>query len=144
MHAAQALQTGNGISLPDFINYRGTANDNRLPRHTQGIIYTYSFNSCGNVTEWGADLHQDRPYSLDFQVWRPSPTVNGSTGTGCYSLVGNNRFTSIPLIDGLARVTPSPQDFVQFQPNDVLGFYVESASIRGPSDNPNGLVASPD
>ena len=52
--------------------------------------------------------------------------------------------TTIPLIDGLARVTPSPQDFIQFQPNDVLGFYVESASIRGPSDNPNGLVASPD
>ena len=85
-------------------------------------------------------MHQDRPYSLDFQVWRPSPTVNNSTSTGCYSLVGNNRFTSISLIDGVARVTPSPQDYIQFQPNDVLGFYVESASIRAPDDNPNGLV----
>ena len=139
-HAGQVLQTGNGIGLPEFINYRGLDNDNRLPRHTQGIIYTYSFNSCGNITEWGADMHQDRPYSLDFQVWRPSPTVNNSTGTGCYSLVGNNRFTSISLIDGVARVTPSPQDYIQFQPNDVLGFYVESASIRAPDDNPNGLV----
>ena len=139
--AAQALQTGNGIGLPDFINYRGIANDNRLPLHTQGIIYTYSFNSCGNITEWGADLHQDRPgYTLDFQVWRPSPTVDDSTGTGCSSLVGNNRFTSISLSGGVAIVTPSPQDYIQFQPNDVLGFYVESASIRASTDNPNGLV----
>ena len=44
------------------------------------------------------------------------------------------------MIDGLAMVTPSPQDYIQFQPNDVLGFYVESASIRAPTDNPNGLV----
>ena len=106
-------------------------------------LYTpiYSFTSCGNITEWGADLHTDRTmYSLDFQVWRPSPTVNGSTGTGCYSLVGNNRFTSISLSSGLAIVTPSPRDYIQFQPQDVLGFYIESAIIRPSGDIPNGLV----
>ena len=85
-------------------------------------------------------MHQDRPISLDFQVWRPSPTVNASTGTGCYSLVGNNRFTSITLSGGIARVTPSPQDYIQFQPSDVLGFYIESASIRGTNDIPNGII----
>ena len=65
-------------------------------------------------------------YTLDLQVWRPSPTVDDSTGTGQYSLVGNNRFTSISLSGGVARLTPSPQNYIQFQPGDVLGFYVDS------------------
>ena len=60
-------------------------------------------------------------------MWRPSPTVDDSTGTGQYSLVGNNRFTSISLSDGVAIVTPSLQDYIQFQPGDVLGFYAEEA-----------------
>ena len=75
-------------------------------------------------------------YTLDLQVWRPSPTVDDSTGTGCYSLVGNNRFSNIDLSDGVARITPSPQDYIQFQPGDVLGFYVEDAN-----DGDNGVVA---
>ena len=57
--------------------------------------------------------------------------MDDSTGTGCYSLVGNNRFTSIPLSDGVAQVTPSPQDYIQFRPGDVLGFYVEEAKGDG-------------
>ena len=69
-------------------------------------------------------------YTLDLQVWRPSPTVDDSTGTGQYSLVGNNRFTSITLSDQVAIVTPLPQDYIQFQPGDVLGFYVEEARDR--------------
>ena len=89
---------------------------------------------CGNITEWGVDVHpgggghQNR-YTLDLQVWRPSPTMDDSTGTGQYSLVGNNRFTSISLSDGVAIITPSPQDYIQFQPGDVLGFYVEDARL---------------
>ena len=71
-------------------------------------------------------------YTLDFQVWRPSPTVENSTGTG---LVGNNRFTSISLTNDLAIVTPSPQDYVEYQPGDVVGFYVENAAR-----NHNGIV----
>ena len=87
---------------------------------------------CGNITEWGVDVRPDgsgiqNRYALDLQVWRPSPTVNDSTGAGQYSLVGNNRFTSISLRSGVAIVTPSPQDYIQFQPGDVLGFYVEEA-----------------
>ena len=85
---------------------------------------------CGNITAWGADVRRDGSmfrYNLDFQVWRPSPTVDDSTGTGCYSLVGNNRFTAISLNNRVAQVTPSPQDYIQFQPGDVLGFYVEEA-----------------
>ena len=89
---------------------------------------------CGNITEWGVDVHpggggHQNTYTLDLQVWRPSPPVDDSTGTGQYSLVGNNRFTSISLSDGVAIVTPSPQDYIQFQPGDVLGFYVEDARL---------------
>ena len=48
---------------------------------------------CGNITAWGMDVEQDRPfrfgppYTLVLQVWRPSPTVDDFTGTGCNSLV---------------------------------------------------------
>ena len=106
---------------------------------------------CGNITEWGVDVHpgggghqppgadssrsNSVPYTLDLQVWRPSPTVDDSTGTGQYSLVGNNRFASISLSDQVASVTPSPQDYIQFQPGDVLGFYVEEAR-----DSDDGVV----
>ena len=80
-------------------------------------------------------------FDLDFQVWRPSPTVGE---TGCYSLVNNfaineTSLPSGPEIDHVARVTPPPQNQLQFQPEDVLGFYVES---HGTGDvlNDNGVV----
>ena len=65
-------------------------------------------------------------YTLDFQVWRPDPDVST---TGCYSLVGNNSFTQISLSGSLAEsLSPtSPEQRIQVQPGDVLGFYVESA-----------------
>ena len=70
----------------------------------------------------------NRLYTLDLQVWRPSPTtVDDSTGSGQYILVGNNRFTSISLSGGVAQVTPSPRDQIQFQSGDVLGFFVEES-----------------
>ena len=112
----------------------------RISIHRQAIMPGYKFvcddTTCGNITEWGVDVYPARgqnqmAYSLDFQVWRPSPTVDDSTGTGCYSLVGNNRFTSISLSGGVARVTPSPQDYIQFQRGDVLGFYVEGVRDFG-------------
>ena len=74
-------------------------------------------------------LPEGTPYTVELQVWRPSPTVDDSTGTGCYSLVGNNRFTLSTLIGGIAEsLVPSPpQDYIQFQSGDVLGLYVEEA-----------------
>ena len=53
--------------------------------------------------------------------------MDDSTGTGYYSLVGNNRFSSINLRGGVAIVTPSPQNYIHFRSGDVLGFYVEEA-----------------
>ena len=86
----------------------------------------------GVVVHPGGDNHQMASYTLDLQVWRPSPTVDDSTGTGCYSLVamGNNRFNDISLNSGIASsLVPSPADYIQFRPGDVLGFYVEEASM---------------
>ena len=82
-------------------------------------------------------VNSQNTYVLDFQVWRLSPTTDSTTGTGCYSLVGNNRFTSISLSGGLAIVSPSPQDYIQYKSGDVLGVYVESATpaLAGTSDN---------
>ena len=138
------LKTGNENGLPSFMDYRGGGVEgNRIKRRHQAIIPSYKFDCdemCGNITEWGVDvhpgggMHQNR-YTLDLQVWRPSPTVDDSTGAGQYSLVGNNRFTSISLSDQVARLTPSPQDYIQFQPGDVLGFYVEEAR-----DGDDGVV----
>ena len=131
--------------MPFFRDYRDF-DRSRITRHHQAIIPSYKFNCnpqmCGNITEWGVDVRPDGgnfqpatgvPYTLDLQVWRPSPTVDDSTGTGCYSLVGNNKFTSISLDDGVASpLLPSPSDYIMFQPGDVLGIYVEEA--RGDDD----------
>ena len=124
---AQNLLTRNEIGLPNLTDYKNASNDHRIGIHHQAIIPTYKFNCCGNITEWGLDVFDNGSFTLDLQVWRPSPTVDDSTGTGCYSLVGNNRFTSISLSVDVAIVTPSPQNYIQFKPGDVLGFCVEDA-----------------
>ena len=102
------------------------------------IVYGQKLAPCLRISghvQPGGGGHNNGQYSLDLQVWRPSPTVDDSTGTGCYSLVGNNNFTSITFSNNLVRVTPSSQDYIQFQPGDVLGFYVEETK----NDN-NGVV----
>ena len=83
---------------------------------------------------------ENATFDFDFQVWRPSPTVND---TGCYSLVANLIATSLslpdqPESDHVARIIPLPQDYLQFQPGDVLGFYVESHDTT--SNRDNGVV----
>ena len=123
----------NGDGLPRFLNYGFSPH--QITLHHQAIIPSYNFTCCGNITEWGADVRPggnnvDMEYTIDFQLWRPSPTKpqDGSLGTGYYSLVGNNRFSAIPLSGDVASgLSPSPQDYIQFRPGDVLGFYVEEA-----------------
>ena len=85
-------------------------------------------------------MGENASFTFDFQVWRPSPTVSKD---GCYSLVNNYivRSTSLPVdpkVSHVARVTPLPQNQLQFQPGDVLGFYVESHGTS--SDHDNGVV----
>ena len=36
-------------------------------------------------------------------------------------------FTSVSLVNQVATVTPLPQDRIEFQPGDVLGFHMENA-----------------
>ena len=116
---AQCILAGNGNGLSLLQGYKDGREEDIITFHHQVIIPSYKFDysdqnlMCGNITEWGVGVFRDGGgcfYSLDLQVWRPSPTVDDSTGTGCYSLVGNNRFISIRLNDGVALVTPSPQD----------------------------------
>ena len=99
-----------------------------IPELHQAIIPSYRFICCGIITEWGVDVspagrNHNRIYNLDLQVWRPSPTVQT---TGCYSLVRNNRFTSVSLANQVAVVTPLPREQIEFQPGDVLGFNLEN------------------
>ena len=69
--------------------------------------------------------------------------MDDSINTGRYSLVGNNRFISISLNSGLARATPSPQDYmIHFQPGDVLGFYMESDEHRDKHGDPGIVLKS--
>jgi hypothetical protein len=153
----KCLKTNNRNGLPMFQGYTGDAGmpDRRIQHQHQAIIPSYKFNCCGNITEWGVDVNPPSYYDnngvwvtvtfdFDFQVWRPSPTVNE---TGCYSLVDSFMSTSISIpsfaeISHVARVTPSPQYSLQFQPGDVLGFYVESHGQGNwpGGDDDNGVV----
>ena len=121
------MKQDGGRQLPHFSNM----NSNGAPIYHshQAIIPTYKFECCGNITEWGVDVHpsNDQTYALHLQVWRPSPTVDDSTGTGVYSLVGDNKFSSISISGGVIRVTPAVGDRVQFSSGDVLGFYLANA-----------------
>ena len=126
---------------PNLQDYKDTNLSSDIVYHqNQAIIPSYKFHCSGNITEWGVDVDRansgdQRMYILDLQVWRPSPTVQTD---GSYSLVGNNRFTSVLLSGGLARVTPLPQNRIQFQSGDVLGFYVEST--RASNAGSRGVV----
>ena len=58
-------------------------------------------------------------YNIHFQVWRPSPTVESD---GCYSMVGENRFTSI-MFDNVIEATPEPRNLISVRPGDVVGYF---------------------
>ena len=130
MAGQDCFRANNANGPPPFQDYRNTDLTTELIHHLhQAIIPSYRLGCSGNITEWGVDVHpagggDDGLYTLDFQVWRPSANV---TSNGCYSLVGSNRFTSISLMNQIAIVTPLPQNRIQFEPGDVLGFFVESA-----------------
>ena len=124
-------------ALP-FVQLRDTDNDPvRLPNGRQAIVTSYQFQCCGDITAWqtyvepSGGRHQDGAYTIHFQVWRPSPTVvmaMGSDGAGCYSLVGENRFTSITFSNrGPISETPEPSNIISVQPWDVVGYYVLSS-----------------
>ena len=119
-----------------FAQLRDTDDDPvRLPNGRQAIVTSYLFQCCGDITAWQTYVepsgarHQDGAYTIHFQVWRPSPTVD-SDGAGCYSLVGENRFTNITLINRAVSETPEPTNIISVQPGDVVGYYVLSSQER--------------
>ncbi len=104
----------------------------RLPSGTQAIITSYQFHCCGNITAWqtyivqpGGGKHNDGVYTINFQVWRSSPTVGVD---GCYSLVGEDRFPSISFPEGgLVSETPAPSNIITIRPGDVVGYFSMSS-----------------
>ena len=112
-------------------------NSSPLPRGSQAIIITYQFQCCGDITAWqtyvqpGGGGHRDGAYDIFFQVWRPSPIVQDN---GCYSLVGENRFTSIRFGNNApVSETPEPSNIISVRPGDVVGYY--TFSREGDDDN---------
>ena len=118
---------GTEDQLPPFEDERGGRIHNA--NGAQFIVPSYQFHCCANITAWLAHVDRDGPrlrrgaYSINFQVWRPSPTV-AVDGAGEYSLVGENRFTSIIFDISLPiSVTPEPTNMISVRPGDVVGFY---------------------
>ena len=113
-------------------------NNDGLPASSavQAIIPTYKFYcDCVNITSWetyvhpgGKNYYMARVYDITFQVWRPSPTVTSSNGyEGCYSLVGENIFTSFTFSrGGFVQLSPSPPSIITAQSGDVVGYYTNS------------------
>ena len=83
---AENLLTRNGVGPPKLIDYKHADNDHRISVHSQLSHHTYLpvnyCSCCCNITEWGLNVAHSVIISFDLQVWRPSPTVDESTGTG--------------------------------------------------------------
>ena len=101
----------------------------RFPNLTQAIVTSYQFQCCGDITAWQTCVepsgrnHRDGVYSIIFQVWRPSPSVDID---GCYAIVGEDRYEDIQLIEsegGLVNRILNPSSFISVQPGDVLGYF---------------------
>ncbi len=116
------------------VPFRDDNDSPRLPSGTQAIITSYQFHCCGNITAWqtyvqpGGGGHNNGVYTINFQVWRPSPTVNAD---GCYSLVGENRFPSISFPEnGVVSETPAPSNIITVRPGDVVGYFTMTRDGR--------------
>ena len=130
-----------GSSDPDDPPFNDD-NNRALPASpaVQAIIPTYKFNcNCVNITSWetyvqpgGRSFYRTEVYDITFQVWRPSPTVTSSNGyEGCYSLVGENVFTSFTFTEGgFIQLFPTPpsNSIITAQSGDVVGYYTNSRS----------------
>lgn len=107
----------------------------QIPSGSQAIVTSYRFQCCGDITEWqarmqpGGVMHSDGVYTVHFQVWRPT------LSSGCYSMVGENRFPAITLSSGrLASESPDSSDRIAVKPGDVLGYFVFSSTTT-PREN---------
>ena len=113
-------------NLPPFSDPGGGGGAPRIQYRQQVLIPSYQFTCSGVVTQWGAYVEpggdRDRTvYIPTFQVWRPD-----GNGNGVYTMVGENAYTSpITVIDSRLLVN-ALQPFIEFQPGDVVGYYLDS------------------
>ena len=132
----QNLETIYGNETRIVLHYHG--------KQSSSIILTDSLIPAGSLkSAWG--VREDVFHNVQDRYksgGHASLTVNNSTGTGCYSLVGKNvQVYFYHLNDGIVKVIPSSQDYsyIHFHSDDVLGLYVESAG-RGRRNVINGVV----
>ncbi len=121
-----ALNTNTASGDPPFIN----DNSRALPanREVQAIITTYNFSCCVNVTSWETYMRpRNGNYDITFQIWRPSPTIQEN---GCYSLVGQNVFTSITFMNNVPVILVPQDNYVIAQAGDVVGYSTNSRGNR--------------
>ena len=119
----------------DITSTRNQYKQSILPGGHQAIIPGYRFNCSGNITEWIIGVTQLDKYDFDLQVWRPSDSLPRDD-TQRYVLIGQNSIKRVlPAKNsselGVVRVSPSPEDQLQFEPGDVLGVYVFSYLPKG-------------
>ena len=117
-----------GSCPPENIPVFEDTSRTELPGPVYAIIPAYTFTCHGNITLWGACLwpggRLDR-YDITFQVFRPS-----TVGVGCYDMVGSNFLNDgQPGVTGgnidhcVALTDIRPEDQIQVQPGDVVGFF---------------------
>ncbi len=120
VHAAQQCGVTN---LPSFSNPGNNAP--RIQYRQQVLIPSYQFNCCGVVNGWGAYVepgggNDEMNYNAIFQVWRPE-------GNGVYTIVGENAYPKPITLAGHSRlIVIATEPLIQFQPGDVVGYYLDS------------------
>ena len=125
----------------------------RTPDRLQTIIPAYTFDCAGRVTEWRACVDSgasSERYYIQFQVWRPTGVP------GCYTLVGYNApqppmynqgsptFISnwdqmLQPADRCVLLVVSEGEEIEFQPGDVIGYYVDRFDHNG-RDHDDGTL----
>ncbi len=116
--------SGGADSLPSFVD---PDNTNSLigVNPIQVIIKSYEFHCCGKVGGWAVYVqpggkHPTTAHSIKFQIWRPL-----GDNSPQYEKIGENAFSPATLTDSYIAATPLPSEQIDFQPGDVVGYYLE-------------------
>ena len=120
----------------------------------QAIVPAYRFNCSGRVAEWGACVQpggNNEEYYIQFQVWRPTGPE------GCYELVGYNEPPVVDTqggseahsangilnpVDHCMLLTVRENEQIDFQPGDVVGYYVDHFRYGNMSNGGSGMEGS--
>lgn len=98
-----------------------------LPSGILSIVTSYRFDCCGQIASWktyvqpDGNEHINGQYTIDLQVWRPSPMVDTN---GCYSMVGYDRYSGVLGYRGLVSKVSKPSRRITFHAGDVIGLLI--------------------